>query len=125
VAVQNLRVQMQTSTLEAFRHWCELLSPVLLDASSDRYACLPQAGTAFENGSCYLVDQAGRSEVACGKLSCTYVCQCEAAGCSVASGPNIPGDIQLDAALSADGSSLTGTMVLPGEVRTTVRLTRQ
>lgn len=125
VVVQDFRIQLQTSTLEAFRDWCELQSPVLVNADAGNYACIPQAGVKFENGSCYLLE-AESTPISCGKLACQYVCQCTAAGCSVLSAADSLADIQLDAALSADGNSLSGTLVLPGNplVRATARLTR-
>jgi hypothetical protein len=126
VAVQSLRIQLETSTLEAFRDWCELQSPALVNEAENLYACLPPGGTSFDGSACYLVTTEP-TPIGCGRLACTYVCRCTGAGCSILSSGEGPGDIQLDAALGNDGNSLVGTMVLPGNplTRTTVHLTRQ
>ncbi|HYO97412.1 MAG TPA: hypothetical protein VER33_23030 [Polyangiaceae bacterium] len=123
--VASLRIQLETGTLEMFRGWCELQTPVLETFTStpeqQSYGCHDNGGYAVEDGKCYLAPPP-EGEIPCGKLACQYLCSCTATACSIFDGVV---DIKLDAALAVGGRELTGTLVVPGGERVNVRMTRQ
>jgi hypothetical protein len=95
------------------------------------YSCVPNEPGMFGSSGCALQNPDGSSTpVDCGKLSLcelSLACQCSATGCTsypvAASTPvgNYP--VELDGALDATGTMLTGTLNLG--TRVTVHLTKQ
>jgi hypothetical protein len=95
---------------------------------------IPQ-GSSSPDGvtwTCWGQENGQQVAVDCGKMNLciSMVCACSAAGCdsapAVATG-SAPSQypVELDAALSSDGTTLTGTLALATDLRVTVVLTKQ
>jgi hypothetical protein len=91
------------------------------------YNCVHNWGFSWGIDGCWQPDPTTQEEVPidCGKLALcgiAHVCTCTASACSIppaeASAP-----IQLDAALTPDGTQLTGTLIIGGQ-RITIRMSR-
>jgi hypothetical protein len=119
--VASNRIQFDTASRELFREWCALQAPTRIvdDSWPGEYACLPAAGTVYEDGHCAAGPNGG-VPFNCGKLPCLFYCACWASGCEVA---DVIQDVQLDASLEEDGEQLAGTLVLR-EQRVFVRMNR-
>jgi len=143
--VQADRVQVGIDPGDLEATWCTLQTPIaststsvsrLPDAGGTTttiYNCLPNLGFTFGPPSnCSVVVPGGQSDpVDCDKLYLcdqAFVCDCTASACTtrnVATGtPANQYPVELDAALDATGTTLTGTLNLAG-TRVTVVLTKQ
>jgi hypothetical protein len=122
--VTDRRIRLSSSTLELYREWCALMPPVQDEINTDHYSCLPNVGYGRDEMGCYLGAGAGEEgpRVDCGKLDCFHICQCDANACGIGEPPGQ--DLQLDAALGAQGEELAGTLLIEN-MRVTVRLMRQ
>lgn len=130
--VQADRIQLGVDPNDLYSAWCAI-EPSLPNATqSTGYGCLPdfqQAGYTPGSG-CWLLPTGGTTEALdCSKLDLCFmgmVCSCTANACTSAAVPegtpavNYP--IELDAALDATGTTLTGTLTTGG---VTVHLTKQ
>ena len=126
--VESRRIRVSTATDELFRDWCELQTSYYSeDTVPPRYACTPGGGgwgmSTSEDGTQTCAINNGVDPVipiSCARASCNYVCVCTKLGCSIDDAK----DVQIDAALQADGEELQGTLVING-TRIVVRMTRQ
>ncbi len=151
--VQADRIQVGVNPGDLYSAWCALLTPsvsyettVTPDGGAPMqvsgivdggvvtpyYRCLPNVPASYTPGvGCALMnpDQT-TTPVDCGKYALcnmAMVCQCAASGCTsnqIAAGtPVAQYPIELDGALDATGTMLTGTLTLGGGV--TIHLTKQ
>jgi hypothetical protein len=117
-SVEGRRLRAVTATKELQREWCEMQTSHLVEgASPATYACQPWTGFAYADGHCYVGMDA--TPIDCGKLACTRPCQCDADACGIDVSP----DVQLDAALQADGDELRGSLLV-GSTLINIQLTR-
>lgn len=134
--LEDERLRFEINEWQRYQAWCELQTPVLLDADyPDVYACHRLVRTSQGNADGTCVD-ADTGEVAlCDTLTaCSDNCVCTRESCQASPlgpiqqllGDQAPAPGAFDGALSADGQELTGTLVLHGaKDRVTVRLRRQ
>jgi hypothetical protein len=124
--VEEERVRLSIDPYDVFEAWCELQTSYLRTNQYPKgYGCTQEGGYGYGNGVCSVgeTEEGEPSIVDCGKaiLCASAVCACDQAGCTAGDGPSAP----FDAALSDDGQSLTGSIVLPNvEGARIVRLER-
>ena len=137
--VQTDRIQLGVDPADLWVTWCALQTPVPMsdqtaaDGGALSYGCLPNLGFSEMANVCALTEPDGTSvPVDCGKLTlCRVVmaCACTAAACNSASVPDgTPVNqyqVEIDGALDATGSTLTGTLQLSSSTRLTVILQKQ
>ncbi|MGC4087209.1 MAG: hypothetical protein QM756_04755 [Polyangiaceae bacterium] len=128
--VQAKRFRLGVENDELMKAWCELQTPVSSNASSSGYACIPNLGWRMPTpGVCIMDTDAGPTEVSCDKaLLCGLgtPCTCTAQSCTVTPPTSLAlTATTLDAALENEGNTLTGTLLMGGTERVTVRLERQ
>jgi hypothetical protein len=124
--VDNSRIRLGADPADLYSGWCALQQPVS-DERNGVYNCLPNWGYSYGIDGCWQPDPTTKEAVTvdCGKLmlcGILRVCRCTASGCTIPSAAgNAP--VQVDAALTADGTQLTGTLIL-GDQRITIRMSR-
>jgi hypothetical protein len=119
-AVRRGRISFTFWGTDLQKDWCEAQTSYVVGGGSDPfYSCLPGGVATGSDDMC--VDSLG-NPIDCGFVStCVEACSCDAAGCTSARrDPQY--ELQVDAALDADGKTLVGTLLLP-DVRT-IRLQR-
>jgi hypothetical protein len=140
--VQSDRVQVGLNPGDLEATWCALQTPVASTSSSGSklpdaggtstvYGCLPDWGFTLGTSNCSIADPDGQSDpVDCDKVylcDSVHVCDCTASACTTrgqpAGTPVNQYPVELDAALDATGTTLTGTLNLAG-TRVTVVLTK-
>jgi hypothetical protein len=116
-AVTSGRLKFGFWTTDLVKDWCEAQAPTLLASTPPGYSCGESAECAPGNPS------------ACGQYdTCMSACSCDATSCSSLRDASYK--LQLDGALTGDGDTFEGTLLLPGLdllndfERVTVRLTR-
>jgi hypothetical protein len=119
--VQSRRIRLSSSSHEVFREWCEAMTPVLnpgaLDMNGNQaYSCVDPVVFNEMVSSC----KASSDPNACGKSSCTFVCDCDATSCKLRDDTK---DLKIDAALESEGDELVGTLLID-PTRITVRMMR-
>jgi hypothetical protein len=124
--VEDSRIRFGVDPKDLYTTWCALQQPVL-DTTNGGYMCVPNWGFSYNTTECSQTNPTTQETtvVSCAKLSLCELdqaCTCTASACVAASTPDNP-PIQLDAALSANGTELTGTLVIDGQ-RVTVRMHR-
>lgn len=112
------------------KDWCEAHEPLPDYSQPVGYTCTP-AGYGENDGVCYSgITPETQAEVECGLMrTCLNACECDANSCT--SERREGEKMQLDGALTADGDSLVGTLLLvpanegySATERVTVRLSR-
>ena len=119
--VEQQRIRFATTTIEVFRDWCPLLTPILDPVNSSQtqelYECV--LNPDMSGSQCF----SATVEVDCGLFRCIGGCSCSASGCELDAADQ---NVSFDAALEAQGNELVGTLLIgTGGDRLTVRLTRQ
>jgi hypothetical protein len=138
--VQSDRIQTGLDPSDVYTGWCALQTPMAVTDPStglSGFSCAP-AATKIEHPvpdspDCILDQADGTSQtVDCGWLSLCWlpsVCTCIQTACTALLTPDgtpvtqYPGEI--DGQLDATGTTLTGTLLLPGAGRVTVVLEKQ
>ena len=132
IATTRLRLVVSPWMIE--RDWCPMLTPYVWRETNTGpvYSCLPHETDAPANAppdTCWFREGSNLFQADCQKSGlCGAACTCTASSCSVYE-PE-PGSIrsenktQLDAALTDNGNTLVGTMLIRSQ-RVTVRLTRK
>jgi hypothetical protein len=124
--VEEERIRLSIDAYDAFEPWCALQTPVLhTNETPAGYGCSLNAGYGMSDGSCTVQTAEGEPiPIDCGKavMCASDACACDATACTAGDGRSIP----FDAALSDDGQSLEGSIVLPDvDGARIVRLERQ
>jgi hypothetical protein len=125
--VEDSRIRLDINPYDVWAGWCALQQPIA--DSRGYYGCVPDFATVSANGDVCTATSRDSQEtfpIDCGKLnlcSTNQVCACTGSGC-VSTHPAPPLPIQLDAALSADGTQLTGTLLMGSQQRITIRMHR-
>jgi hypothetical protein len=124
--VEDSRIRLGVDPKDLYATWCALQQPVL-DTVNGGYLCVPNWGFSYTETGCTQTNPTTQEtvQVDCAKLSLCEIamaCTCTASACVAASTPDSP-PIQLDAALNANGTELTGTLVINGQ-RITIRMHR-
>jgi hypothetical protein len=141
--VQTNRIQLGILPLDLYAAWCALQTSyageLYVDGGVFDHACVQTADGNPTNTSCYEIaldsgtsgPDGGAASVDCGKqfLCAVGVCNCTASGCAGRSLPaSTPANLfpsEIDGALDATGSTLTGTLSIPSAGRVTVHLQKQ
>ena len=131
--VETNRIQLGIDPADLWAAWCALQTPVPETPDALSYNCEPNLPFGEMAGSCALMEPDGTSvPVDCGKLALCRMaeeCTCTASACAAGTVPNgTPPDQypdELDGALDATGSTLTGTLMLGAGTRLTVVLQKQ
>jgi len=127
--IEDSRIRIGVAPNDLYAGWCALQTPVRDDVNGGSYGCVGNWGFSMPGTSstCSQTNPSTQETVSidCGKLMLCEVaqaCTCTASACAAnVTTNNVP--VQLDAALSADGSELTGTLVVAGQ-RVTLRMHR-
>jgi hypothetical protein len=121
--VVDRRIRLEVDAREAEDEWCGIQTPIADEINEGEYRCLPNWVHGTDENGCFVEDPDTETRVGvdCGKMRmCTYgECSCTESACS---GAPFESRVSFDAALSASGDELVGTLLV-GD-RLTVRLTR-
>jgi len=125
--LEDTRLRLKIDALYPFKDWCALQTPIL-DEVNDVYRCVPSVPLTNPNDpeqGCYYSpggdpESGERVPIDCAKIDlCIGMCMCTQSGCAITE----PNPMKIDGALSDDGNTLEGTIVLLSNY--TIRLTRQ
>jgi hypothetical protein len=126
--LQDSRIRTGVDPNDLYAGWCALQTPIA-DTLNGGYGCVANWGFTMPGAdtTCSQTNPATQETVPidCGKLmlcELARVCTCTASACAANLAMDNP-SVQLDAALNADGSELTGTLVVNGQ-RVTIRMHR-
>jgi hypothetical protein len=118
--VDGARTQLTFDVGAPMDPWCELQTPVALDASGESFGCLPNTGFTAGEGGCSIPSPIDGHDmpVDCGKLTLcltSRACACDAASCEA---PVLSGAIDMH----VSGDDATGQ--LSGLLTSRIYLTR-
>ena len=147
--VETARLRLGASFRDLYGEWCATQTPYRREVSDPaEYYCVPNGEgnivASADGTTCTTTDGLGQPmSIDCMTVvACTFpppcdhltggcgdsaglLCPCDASSCSIPA--VVPGQypVQIDAALEADGSRLSGTFLASDGTRFTIRLTRQ
>jgi len=116
------RLQLDAELHEPWTQWCELQTPIADETNPGLYGCVHNWGFMFGT-DCALLDPVTMASIPidCGKLDLCHLrqmCACTAETCSVAVGPTIHFDLNLD------GDKANGSIAGLDDAPHNVHLTR-
>jgi hypothetical protein len=124
--LDDTRLRLKIDVLYPYKDWCELQTPIY-DEVSDVYRCIPSVpATSIPDQGCYLSpggdpNSGERVPIDCAKIDlCIGPCMCTQSSCAITE----PNPIKIDGALTDNGDTFEGTILLLGSPYT-IRLTRQ
>ncbi len=118
--VTSRRIRIAASSQVVWKKWCTSFDPVADPQNAGSFSCIPNYGWSYEmSQGCRLMD-AQQTSIDCANVHCGQVCACTESSCDA----RIEGkDVQIDAALTAEGEELNGTL-LTGADRINIRMLR-
>jgi hypothetical protein len=118
--VTSRRIRISTSSQVVWKDWCSSFEPIADPNNVGNFSCVSNVGWSYDQGDgCRLMD-AQRTPIDCANVHCMQVCACTDSSCNARIEHD---DVQIDAALMADGDELNGTL-LSGNERINIRMLR-